>query len=371
MKVFLSNVVVSFLLIATGRALAAPSPALDDFNHYQWNRANFILKNGKTDTQPWYEWWYYKVVLPESAESFYAVYGVVNPWDLHSSLAGTRSYVGFGDFSKKIMIDQKYSLQQFNASYDKMDVRIGERNSANDQHFEGELTDSIYGTEKWNIVIKKKWSFNAMGWAMKIPHITNIAWFPAQADATCSGTIESAGKVHTFKDAPCYQDRNWGNSFPDWWTWIVSNHFNEEKDAVLAVGGGLPEILGQKKFASVSVGFKFRGKVYSFRPNDLDIVHSHIKWGEWLVSAQNSKIRIEIEASAPREKFMDLQFMMPKGEVFHDYETLTGHLVVRVYQKAKNSSGYVFTGELTSDEAGIEYGSKNANKMHLEMLNSK
>ncbi len=29
--------------------------------------------------------------------------------------------------------------------------------------------------------------------------------------------------TYEFKNAPCYQDRNWGTEFPRWWAWIVSN----------------------------------------------------------------------------------------------------------------------------------------------------
>ena len=353
--------IVFFALLFVNTAHSATA---DVYNYYQWNRVNHALGNGKVLVSPWYEWWYYKVVLPETGESFYSVYGVVNPWDIHATLGGTRSYVGFGNFSDKILIDRKFDVSQFSASYDSTKIQVGDKNSATDQHFEGELQDPIFGLQRWSVNITKKWSYNAMGWAMGIPRLMNISWYPAQADAVCSGRVESNGKIHDFTDAPCYQDRNWGSSFPDWWAWVVSNHFNEEKDAVLAVGGGLPEILGHKMYSGVSIGFKWKGREYTFRPNDLNKVHTDISWGKWNVSGQNAEMRIEIEATAPNEKFMDLQFETPTGEIFHDYETLTGHLVVRIYDRLNGDQ----LTTLTSDFAGIEYGSKNEHQLQTEMM---
>ena len=89
------------LLILFLVGLSAHALEVDPFNTYRWNRKNALSNNGKIDSQPWYEWWYYKIVLPEQNKSFYFVYGVVNPWDSEQTLKGTRSYVGFGDFHQR------------------------------------------------------------------------------------------------------------------------------------------------------------------------------------------------------------------------------------------------------------------------------
>ena len=88
------NLVIALFVMA----FAAQAADVDPFNTYRWNRKNALRNNGKIDDRPWYEWWYYKIVLPEEEKSFYFVYGVVNPWDHDKSMKGTRSYVGFGDF---------------------------------------------------------------------------------------------------------------------------------------------------------------------------------------------------------------------------------------------------------------------------------
>lgn len=324
--------------------VATAHSEVDPFNIYQWTQN----RNG-----PWFEWWYYKVVLPETGESFFFVYGVVNPWDNKKTMLGTRSYVSVGDFSAKTMLETKFPVSEFSASYDQTLVTVA-GNTATDQNFAGELVDTNGDISNWDVSIQKEWSYNSTGWATG-KGITNIEWYPAQASAKCSGTIVSHNKIHQFTDAPCYQDRNWGNAFPLWWTWIVSNQFKENSESVLAVGGGRPKYLNTKfPLEGVTVGLRHKGKEYHFRPNDFDHITQKINFGTWEISAENNFNKVTVSASAPKEQFMDLPFVTPEGKVFHDFETLTGHVEVKIYDRHLFKWKLVDT--LTSEFAGIEYG---------------
>lgn len=335
------------------------SAEYDKFNTYQWDSKSI---------KPWYEWWYYKVILPDTRESFYFVYGIVNPWDYTGKLQGTKSYVGMGDFKAKKIVENQYRINQFYSAYDKTLVEI-DKQTATDQKITGQLYDSDGASYSWDISIQKNWAFNAMGWAIG-KDITNIKWYPAQASASCTGTILSKGRLHQFINAPCYQDRNWGNSFPLWWTWIVSNHFKDNPDTVLAVGGGRPKYLDTNfPFEGVSIGLKHKSQIYHFRPNDFDNVKVDINFGKWEITASNKNNKIEISAFAPKESFMDLKFVTPTGEVFHDYETLTGEVTIKLYQR--DLLKWNLIGTLYSDAAGIEYGEPETSQDFAAFFNSK
>lgn len=332
--------------------------AFDEYNNYLWNRKNVLSNNGKTDTSPWFEWWYYKLNIPDTDESFYIVYGVVNPWDTLHTLQGTRSFVGFGSFKHKINITNIYPVTSFQASYTETKIEISDYQRATDTFIKGQVTDENKNVYSWDLKIRNNWSFNAMGWSLYTYEFLNIGWFPAQADALCTGKIVSATKEYEIKDAPCYQDKNWGTSFPKWWTWIVSNKFDDNEDAVLVAGGGLPKIFGLEFYAGVSIGLKYRGQMYSFIPNHLSYIKTNVLYGKWEVSAENLKYKIKIEASAPKEEFMDLQFMTPQGTIFHDYETLNGKIKVQLYERTVPFSTWKMIAELTTKYGGIEYGSE-------------
>ena len=324
--------------------IATAHSEVDPFNVYQWKSNN---------KGPWFEWWYYKVVLPETGESFFFVYGVVNPWDSKNTMPGTRAYIGMGDFSAKKQVENKYPVSEFSAAYDQTRVLVAQ-NEATDQSLRGDLKDTNGDRYYWDISIQKEWAYNATGWATG-SGITDIEWYPAQASAKCSGSIISHNQLFQFTDAPCYQDRNWGKDFPFWWTWIVSNQFIENPDSVLAVGGGRPKYLNTKfPLEGVSVGLHHKGKDYHFRPNDFDRIKETINFGTWEISAENDFNKVEISASAPKDKFMDLQFTTPDGKTFHDFETLTGKVTVKIYERELFQ--WKLTDTLHSNFAGIEYG---------------
>jgi Tocopherol cyclase len=309
------------------------------------------------DQSPWYEWWYFKIVEPESRDAYFFTYGVVNPWDDKRSLAGTRAFVMVGDFKNRRIYNQEMPVTQFRAERDRVEVQIGKM-FATDQKLNGEMQTDDGHRLRWNIDYQLDWKLNAMGWTMGAPG-SGIYWYPAQASARAQGWIEIDGKMHSIKAAPAYQDRNWGRSFPKWWTWITSNHFQGEEDATLAVGGGQPQLLGGSyAFQGLCIGLRLRGHEYVFR--SIDIGHNvefDIRWGKWHISAQNaSGEAIEIDADAPAESFLDLPFATPKGEIFHDYEALLGHVKVKLYYWSSPSNEWRERAHLESDEAGIEWG---------------
>ncbi len=87
------------------------------------------------------------------------------------------------------------------------------------------------------------------------------------------------------------------------------------------------------------------------------IIHFQIKFGVWDVEAISKKYKIKIVANAPREKFMDLQFVTPQGRIYHDYEALQGDLSIALYERQALGSQWVLKTKLNSHQAGIEYGS--------------
>lgn len=355
-KMRLKLLVTCFLLIIS-YSIFATNKKFDSLNTYQFNRINYLMKNNKVDRTPWFEWWYYKVVLPGKNKSFFFVYGVVNPWDIHKTQEATRSYVSMGSFADHSILEQQFTTKEFSASYNETHVKVGEKNEATAYHLKGDIHKDQSHHSSWDIAINKKWSFNAASW-MTGKNMTNIEWYPAQADALCSGRMIVNGVEETFTDAPCYQDRNWGSLFPQWWAWIVSNHFENSPGTTLAIGGGKPTFFDRyQKIESLAIGLKHQGKEFFWRPHEGSLIRFEINFGRWNVDAINKNYRIKISAHAPREKFMDLQFITPQGLIYHDYEALQGELSVQLFEKDYLKNSWILKDNLNSKQAGIEYGS--------------
>lgn len=329
-----------------------------DYNSYLYPQMN--LK----ENSDWFEWWYTKVVDPYSGRGFYFTYGVVNPGvSAGPGAQYSRASVSFGDFKNKWQAEVTSPMSAFTASTQNYEVSIRDFNRADPVSAYASsriLTGEVFQDGKhvkWDLSFRDTWGYNVMGWAMSIPRFLNIYWYPVQGSVKITGVIQINDEEIFLDQAPGYQDRNWGTDFPAWWTWIVANHFEGQEAAsetVLVAGGGAPSILGRRSpYEGVSLGLRHEGKVYAFRPVDGVLPKTNIQFGKWEVKSKNLRgEEIEIFANAPKESFMDLQFLAPNGKVFHDYETLNGNLVVKL-KKSKNAPWV----ELRSTSAGIEFGS--------------
>lgn len=348
-------------------AAASAQTFSENYNSYQWNRYPWRERAGLPvaveDHGDWYEWWYYKVVVPGTDEAFYFVYGVVNPWDKEHTKAGTRAVLSMGSFGDHEIWGKHYPVSAFAASYSTTDVKVGDEGHATAGHIVGKIVDPVKGEVSWDLRLKKRWGFEAMGWGTYVKGISNIYWYPVQADAVMSGEIVYKGKRIVIEDAPAYQDRNWGRSLPDWWVWICSNHFENSPGTTLALGGGRPYAFEKVSMKdAISIGFKHGGHEYVFRSSDGDRETHDIAFGRWEVTAENHRgERIEISAYAPPEKFMNLPFYSPNGEQFNDYEALKGTVRVKLYEqvpgRALGSTEWKLKADVTSHETGIEWGS--------------
>lgn len=335
------------------RAYAA-SDEVDPYNTYQWNRESAQSGSRRSDTGNWYEWWYYKVIDPATSEAFLFTYGVINPWDVQ----GGRSFLQFGSFGEMSFYEQNFPLSDFSAQYDRVRVDISS-NRATDRFISGQVTDKKGRRIRWNLEFEKDWAFNAMGWGLQVSGISGIYWYPAQASAHASGWIEIDKRRIYLERAPSYQDRNWGRTFPKWWAWLVSNHFEGSPGTVLAAGGGKPKIFNSFYWLTgLCVGFRHKEREYIFRSTDGHRVKFDIHWGRWELAAENNKgERIEISASASSDKFLLLPFQTPQGSLFYDYEALLGNIQVSLYKRASFIQGWKKIAEVSTSAGGIEWGS--------------
>jgi len=358
-----TTLVKTMLVVLPLAATATVAQNNDPYNALIWNRDNALAGNGQVDRRDWFEWWYYKIVDPDTHDAFLFTYGVTDPWDSGATLPGTAAVVEAGDIKSHALALQKFPVGQFQAAYNRTAVNIA-GNTATDKQIQGHVVANGHDIS-WNISFSRKWRFPAMGWAMYVPNISGIYWYPAQASAEADGWVQVDGTVHTLNQAPAYQDRNWGQSFPEWWTWLVSNHFENSPETTLAAGGGEPKILNSVYLLSgLCIGLKYAGKKYIFRTTDMDYVNFIINWGTWSVVAENGHgQRIEISAYAPPDQFLLLPFISPRAQTFYDYEALLGKMTVKLYERASPFASWQPVTVLNTTEAGIEWGSPKPNSI--------
>ena len=320
---------------------------VDPYNTYQWD--------GKTPQ--WFEWWYYKVLDPQTHHSFYFCYGVVNPPTTDTPSSHSRAFVSFGDFQQKLILQTEVPMETFRANPATPFVQVGPH-IATDQGLSASFSDQGHQVQ-WLFSVKKKLGWDAMGWGLFKPGFFNIYWHPAQMDASFEGVLDIDGEHYTFKDADGYQDHNWGTSFPKWWFWLSSNAFQENPESSFVGGGGHAQTpLGLPLPTAILLALHHEGKLYEFRSSEPNYIFNwDMQLGRWDISAVNTSYKLNIHAEADPSKMMDLPFATPEGKIFHDYETLNGNLHVELYKKKVLGPRWEKIVDLsTPNSAGLELG---------------
>lgn len=197
-------------------------PSLDP-NRYHWD--------GLQD--PYYEGWFFRVTLPEQERSFGFLYIVHNPASVEPGRGSAILMVANSDGE---VIRRDYPLDQFKASIQKLDVRIGQDNIATTTKIAGSLHDEQH-TAAWNINIdvQERWE-STMGTLNNIPYLP-INWYVGALRATANGTIQWDGNTYHLQDAQLFQDKNWGDYFPEAYVWLQGMNFADGDDSAIFAGG--------------------------------------------------------------------------------------------------------------------------------------
>lgn len=348
------------LSFAPLNAASLPSSTLDNidlYNTYQWNRQN--RNTNKIDKGNWYEWWYYKVIHPETNQSFYFCYGIVNPWDKEGVSGNSRAFISFGDFHQKMILNTSYPVTEFESQYDLLSTRIG-MHIATEKTFSASFEDKDHSVN-FSFSIDKKKGWHALGWGFLFPSLFNIYWYPAQMDSLFSGTLTLDGRTYHFDKADGYQDHNWGRAFPQWWFWIAANSFDQNRESSFVGGGGDARISNGIKIpiTAILLALHHEGKLYEFRSNEPKYLFEYeIDLGSWSLIATNPRYKLVVHAAADPKQMMDLPFQTPDGNIFHDYETLNGKLSVELYERRIFFPFNFRTIAIlsTQNKAGLEFG---------------
>jgi len=129
-----------------------------------------------------------------------------------SELSGTKAVVQVGDFKNLIRRELTFrsglsGFARCDFGHDRREQRDGQK-KISWGHVVNDGTMSL-GTS----ILTKIWAFDAMGWDDEDGrHVGNLLVSGA-ASAIATGWIQFDGTKYQVKDAPAYQDRNWGDSF--------------------------------------------------------------------------------------------------------------------------------------------------------------
>jgi hypothetical protein len=264
--------------------------------HKIWRPAVFQGNLKKTN---YFEGWYFKIADP-SAQQVYAIIPGISLNDKNHSHAFIQVLNGKTAQSWYFT----FPTDQFKYQSKKLDVQIG------DNHFseqgldlninvpeliiKGEITFGQFNP--WPV---KRTSPGVMGWYAFVPFMEcyhGVVSF----DHDLRGKLEINGKEISFDEGKGYIEKDWGTSFPKYYIWIQSNHFEKAGISLMASVANIPWL--GNSFDGFIIGLFYQNKVHRFTTYTgarIDKLNYTDNTAEIIVS--DKKYRLEIMAKSDSE----------------------------------------------------------------------
>ncbi|MGF1486090.1 MAG: tocopherol cyclase family protein [Prochloraceae cyanobacterium] len=323
-----------------------------------------------------FEGWYYRVTIPEIAQTFAFMYSIDDPIGSrpHSGGAaqilgpddeylyrifpdvkgfwGAKNYLGLGHWGKT---DLDLSPQLLDRDRFESDIKEGYQATAtiNQGYFQDPVTknycrwyykiEPVYG---WG---NPKASQQSTAGMLSSFEIFEPGWQILMAHGLATGSIDWNGKIYEFSNAPAYGEKNWGRSFPQKWFWLNCNSFQDEPDLALTAGGGKRQVVSWMEEVAL-VGIHYRGSFYEFVPWNSEVHWQIEPWGIWTMQASNYDFEVNVTGTTNLPG-TPLRAPTEQGLIYCCRDTMKGQL----HLELKSSLGVTIL-EATSDLCGLEVG---------------
>jgi tocopherol cyclase len=333
---------VLFLLVALANSLEGA-----DANAYHWNSQS-----------TYFEGWYFKVSDPATKKSFLFIYAVYNP-DGKTPDSTAFMMAGNNSPGTAALIYQNFGVETFAASYDRFDIGVGSENRASGDaqklHAEGSVADATNQCSwSFDLQVTETWA-NTMGWMENLPNLQTY-WYVGAMKARATGWIQWNNEYYEFENILGYQEKNWGDEFPETWYWLQANNFDSTEACCLSVGGASMPI-GPATFRACGIGFRYKEKLYTFSfPQQPAKITADIEPGVWHLEGRKGRHKIMIDGSCDTEQLMNLMNPTIGGIKPWTWESVNGSIRVRLYEKVLMRWRLVV--DTSSDLAGVEFGGK-------------
>lgn len=351
---------------------------------YDWWWHSFVAENEKTGEQRPYFIEYY-VINPGLDK------GKVVPGQLAENKASGQKpcyamiKAGCWGEEGKAQLHNLYPIDEFSASRNEMNVRIGEH-TATETRIKGAVSlssdDAIKhpeymsdaGEMTWDLEAAKILSYS-VGWGtspfFRKLDAFNMYWHAQGMRTRYKGTITFNGERWNVKPETSYgyQDKNWGRDYTSPWVWLNCNNLTSRKTgkkleySSLDVGGAQPVAFGISLPRRLLLALHYEGKFYEWNFSkfwkgskqvfDCPVLEDRV---EWNIEAWDAKTKVEIRFSCPRPTMLNVNYENPDGQKKHNALWNGGYAsgTIKIMEKSKRE--WIEIDTLDGELGGCEYG---------------
>lgn len=328
------------------------------------------------NSERFFEGWYYRITLPQPAQTFAFMYSIEDPAGNSPYSGGAAQILGpddqylwrtFPDVNLFWGSTDKLALGHWSNSIDlspqllpsaQFHQQIEQGYQATDTLNQGAIKDPATGNYcRWEYTIKPVYGWgnpnlpqqSTAGWLSYLP-IFEPGWQILMAHGLARGWVDWNGDKYDFTDAPAYGEKNWGRAFPQKWFWLNCNSFDAEPDLALTAGGGRREVLGFGESVAL-ICFHYRGQFYEFVPWNSQVSWQIQPWGSWQMQAKNWRYEVELTGTTDQPG-TPLRAPTQQGLRYCCRDTMKG--IAELKLRDRLSDKLILTA--TSNLCGLEIG---------------
>ncbi|MGX7107857.1 tocopherol cyclase family protein [Facklamia miroungae] len=219
------------------------------------------LFQGKYQTKNYFEGWYYKLVTKDEKHSIALIPGIA-----YDKEGKGHAFIQMIDRLTYRTEYYRFPINAFDFSGNSFDITIGNSNFKQNQ-LTIDLSKQAYPIEG-HLTFNEIESFpkkllrpGIMGPFSFVPFMECYHGV-VTLHQRLSGTLKINQQTIDFTDGYGYIEKDWGRSFPDWWVWLQSNHFSEDKTSLMFSMAKIPWL--GNHFTGFLSFLKHQEKLYLF-----------------------------------------------------------------------------------------------------------
>jgi tocopherol cyclase len=238
--------------------------------------------HGQGRRPPFFEGWYFKLVDAEQRRRIAIIPGIF----LNDDPEKRQAFIQVLDGCTGNVTHHRYPVESFHAAGGDFDVRIGRSRfrldsielEIDDEHgsWQGELR--FEGLHPWPVTWK---SPGVMGWYAWVP-VMECYHGVLSFDHTVEGALRRGADVWSFRGGRGYIEKDWGESFPEAYVWMQTNHFSSGRASLTGSIAVIP--WHRSWFRGFIVGLWLDGILHPFatytgaQTESLRITDDRVEW---------------------------------------------------------------------------------------------
>lgn len=291
----------------------------------------------------YFEGWYFKIVSSNN-ESYAIIPGVS-----FDGKGDGYAFIQFFDGVNNITEFFKFPISEFSYEEKSFKIQLGD-NIFSDQYLQLDLKgDKFHVNGKIEFEELIPWPSSIrepgiMGWYRYVPKM-ECYHGAVGFDHQLKGSLEINGSRVNFLRGKGYIEKDYGTSFPSYYIWMQTNHFEINNTSLMVSFARIPWLRGS--FDGFVAGFLYKGEILKFTTYNGSTLHKlRIDEKEISIHLKSKQYLIEVTAY----KFNPIELKSPEigamsGRIL---ESLQSEIYVRLFDRTK--------GDLIFEGMGINAG---------------